>query len=309
MISRSRFKYCISGCCCIEATKFAAPEGGAWTSGTATAARTSSLPSSSPPADDEDNRESSNFSAAAAGEGFAAPVGGRGRLTGAAAEPSSPVAAPSTGSSGTTCSNTLKSNTTPASVIGREVARRVHRIGSNLGKKVSMPSSNDLECTVVRSTRAQCGDATASSYTLPPPITNTCSTAWVWCGSDRVASAASNEAHTSTPPWPCPPPPLSEEEEVGGSPSEDRTEASGLRLRTTLRRPGNGLNFGGIDSKVLRPITTAFTRPGTGDGIEVARLKNAMSVRRRHGRVPPLPIPRDLSVAATMISKGLNLAA
>lgn len=32
-------------------------------------------------------------------------------------------------------------------------------------------------------------------------------------------------------------------------------------MRTMLRRPGKGRNFSGIDSHVLRPMTTAFIIP------------------------------------------------
>lgn len=49
------------------------------------------------------------------------------------------------------------------------------------------------------------------------------------------------------------------------------TEESEL-LKITLNRPASGAYLGGIDSQVLRPITTAFTLPGS-TVVEVILLK------------------------------------
>lgn len=71
------------------------------------------------------------------------------------------------------------------------------------------------------------------------------------------------------------------------------------RLSTTFTLPGSGLNFGGMDSQVLRPITTAFCLDGSAV-LVVSSLKYAMSPGNFQGIVPPLPIPSFL-VAATTI--------
>ena len=55
-----------------------------------------------------------------------------------------------------------------------------------------------------------------------------------------------------------------------------------VRLKIMLIRPGNGLNLGGIDSHVFRPMMTAFVMPGDG-GVDVTSLKCAMSPGSRHG--------------------------
>jgi len=54
-----------------------------------------------------------------------------------------------------------------------------------------------------------------------------------------------------------------------------RSSAAGLRDKTTLMRLGSGRNLEGIDSHVLRPMTTALSRPPApaGSGSVVMRLK------------------------------------
>ena len=45
--------------------------------------------------------------------------------------------------------------------------------------------------------------------------------------------------------------------------ADEFSEPAAPRVRTTLMRPGNGLNFEGMDSQVLRPMMTAFCLPGS----------------------------------------------
>ncbi len=76
------------------------------------------------------------------------------------------------------------------------------------------------------------------------------------------------------------------------------------RERMTLVRQSRGRNFEGMDSHVLRPIITAFVRPAPAagvlpGGVEVTRLKCAMSPGRRQARSPPAPMPREEAAAAT----------
>jgi len=95
--------------------------------------------------------------------------------------------------------------------------------------------------------------------------------------------------------------------DVHPSTSAGKLKAAGSRERTTFTRPGSGRNLSGIDSHVLRPMITAFSRsPTPAEAVSVViRLKYAMSPGRRQGSWPSFPIPPSF-VHATISERGLN---
>ena len=90
-----------------------------------------------------------------------------------------------------------------------------------------------------------------------------------------------------------------------------------FRVKTMFKRDGNGRNFCGIDSHVLRPIITAFCFLSS-FVVVVVSLKNFKSSAHRHGMepfvfvdsaylgkedlldVPLAPIPKSRTVVATI---------
>lgn len=81
----------------------------------------------------------------------------------------------------------------------------------------------------------------------------------------------------------------------------------GSRVITIFTRSPNGLNFGGMEAQVLRPMITAFATllsSGAGGWTRlVVRAKYAISAFSRQGRPPDRPMPRWV-VAATMRVRG-----
>mmetsp|Transcript_31353 Transcript_31353/g.55119 ORF Transcript_31353/g.55119 Transcript_31353/m.55119 type:complete len:200 (-) Transcript_31353:17-616(-) len=155
---------------------------------------------------------------------------------------------------------------------------------SILGNETSHLKSWSPEYTFVRYMLFRCGELSACSYMLAPPMTNTELSLLVWfCITLSVSRAPSKLPHTMTSFF------------SFASP----LNRSLLRVTTQLRRPGRGLNFFGMESQVFRPITTALMRLDLGGTSEVNSLKNFISPRSLHGRVPFLPIPKVWLSAAT----------
>ena len=75
----------------------------------------------------------------------------------------------------------------------------------------------------------------------------------------------------------------------------------------TLNRFGRGLNFGGIESQVFRPIMTAF-RCVEGQVVD-ARRKYAISLGKRHGSNPAAPIPLDMVAARSRVDEDMVFSA
>mmetsp|Transcript_71159 Transcript_71159/g.163090 ORF Transcript_71159/g.163090 Transcript_71159/m.163090 type:complete len:285 (-) Transcript_71159:256-1110(-) len=128
---------------------------------------------------------------------------------------------------------------------------RVRCAGRVAGTKAS---HSNTPCTSVRCTLLSRGICSASAYTAAPPIMKQRATS---ARASREESAAGRDDAASTP---------------SGSWRE-----AGERERTTLTRPASGRNLAGIESHVLRPMTTAFCRAHAASGASpvsrVTRLK------------------------------------
>ena len=66
-------------------------------------------------------------------------------------------------------------------------------------------------------------------------------------------------------------------------------------------RPLSGRNFGGIESHVRLPMTTALCFAGSVVAIVTSR-KYAMSPGKRQGMLPSFPMPHSFDVATTTLS-------
>jgi len=138
--------------------------------------------------------------------------------------------------------------------------RRVKAIVEQIALDASHAKS---PCTSVRCTRERQSSFSASRYTAAPPITKQRATS---ARSFISESAAGRESAPTTP--------------------AGRSSDAGVRDSTTFTRPGSGRNFAGMDSQVLRPMTTAFCLRAGDVWAQRARCNDVVRTPRHCREVP-----------------------